>query len=139
MMPVKKIKIEVNDAEGNKITASFQGRIPREKVVRLLDLLELMGGVTNDQENHKDFTNLSKYEKLQLVLKRQFPIGFFSPQDAIIAYEDTLNEPIKASTASTYLTRLAKAGFLSKSGSRGNHQFKIKDISSIFESHKILS
>jgi hypothetical protein len=139
MMPVKKIKIEVNDAEGNKITASFQGQIPREKVVRLLDLLELMGGVTNDQENHKDFTNLSKYEKLQLVLKRQFPIGFFSPQDAIIAYEDTLNEPIKATTASTYLTRLAKAGFLSKSGSRGNHQFKIKDISSIFESHKILS
>ena len=126
-MPVKKIKIEVNDSEGNKITLSFQGKIPRNKVIQLLDFIELFGGVaykTNDY--NEQVSDLSKLEKLCLVVKRRFPIGWFTSQEALFAYEDTLNEPIGLSTVSTYLARLTNSGLLTRSGSRAERRYKIR-------------
>lgn len=42
----RKIRIEVQDNEGNTISVSFQGKIARNKVLQLLDFIELLGGIS---------------------------------------------------------------------------------------------
>lgn len=137
-MPTKKIKIEVYDGEGNKLSISFQGRLTRNRVLQLIEFTELLGGLPpTGSEDNRDLSPLSKFEKLKLVIKRRFPIGWFTTQEALIAYEDTLNEPIGLSTISTYLKRLAGLGFLSRAGSRSRYRFKIKRKEGIREKQRI--
>lgn len=137
-MPARRIKIEVHAGEGDKLTVSFQGRLTRNKVLQLLDFTELLSGVPSTEAEEKErLSDLSKYKKLQLVLKRRFPIGWFTPQDALTAYEDTLNEPIGLSTVSTYLARLTDRRFLSGSGSHARHRYKIRRRPPIREKQRL--
>lgn len=137
-MPTRRIKIEVRDGEGNKITVSFQGKLTRNKVLQLLDFVELLGGVPSTRpEDRELLSDLSKFEKLQLVLKRRFPVGWFTTQEALTAYEDTLNEPIGLSTVSTYLARLTDRGFLSRSGPRIRRRYNIRRRPAIREKQTI--
>lgn len=137
-LPTRSIRIDIRDGEGNKITVSFQGGLTRNKVLQLLDFVELLGGVPSIRhEDGEDLSDLSKFEKLQLVVKRKFPIGWFTSQEALTAYEDILNEPIGLSTISTYLTRLTDCGFMSRLGSRGSHRYKIRRRPAIREKQRI--
>ena len=43
-MPARKMRVELFDSEGNKYSVSFEGEITRDKAMRLLDLVELLGG-----------------------------------------------------------------------------------------------
>lgn len=132
------LKIEIQDDEGNKITVSFKGRLTRNKALQLLDFIGLLGGVaSNRPEDGEAPSDLSKFEKLQLVIKRRFPLGWFTSQEALLEYEDVLNEPLGLSTVSTYLARLTNQGFLSRSGSRVRRRYKIKRRPSIREKQRI--
>jgi hypothetical protein len=41
-----KITIEAQDRTGNRIAVSLQGRLRKQKILQLLDLIELLGGVS---------------------------------------------------------------------------------------------
>ena len=126
-MSTRRLKIEVNDGEGNKITVSFKGQLTRNKALQIIDFVELLGGVSSNRPEDVDtLSNLSKFKKLQLVVKSRFPIGWFTSQEALIEYEDVLNEPLGLSTVSTYLARLTSHGFLSRSGSRVRRRYKVR-------------
>jgi hypothetical protein len=132
------LKIEIRDDEGNKITVSFKGRLTRNKALHFLDFVGLLGGVaSNRAEDGNAPSDLSKFKKLQLVIKRRFPLGWFTSQEALVAYEDILNEPMGLSTVSTYLARLADQGFLSRQGSRVRRRYKMKERPSIQEKQRI--
>jgi hypothetical protein len=47
ILPSNKITIEARDRTGNKIAVSLQGRLRKQKVLQLLDLIELLGGVSS--------------------------------------------------------------------------------------------
>lgn len=124
-LPSNKIKININDAEGNRITISFEGKITRNKALQVLDFVELLGGSSRaDEENHPAY--LSKFDKIRNIIDRRFPIGWFTSQEVMIAYEDLLNEPIGLSTASTYLSRLVDKDVLVRSGSVADRRYKLK-------------
>jgi hypothetical protein len=132
------LKLELRDDEGNKITVSFKGRLTRHKALRLLDVVELLGGVASNRPGDGDApSDLSKFKKLQLVIKRRFPLGWFTSQEVLMAYEDILNEPMGLSTISTYLARLTDQDFLSRSGSRVRRRYKMKERPSIREKQRI--
>ena len=124
-MPANKVKVNINDEEGNKITISFEGRITRNKVLQVLDFVELLGGgsTSSEEKNSSDF---SKFDKIQNVIERKFPIGWFTSQEVMIVYEDLLNGPIGLSTVSTYLSRLVDRDILTKSGSAAERRYKLK-------------
>lgn len=124
-MPANRIRINVNDRDGNKLTISFEGKITRNKILQVLDFVELLGGVKTSGDE-KQYDSFSKFDKVQNVIERKFPIGWFSSQEVTMAYEDVFDEPIGLSTVSTYLSRLIKKNFLSRSGSVAERRYKLK-------------
>ncbi|MFQ6086845.1 MAG: hypothetical protein ACE5OV_02380, partial [Candidatus Bathyarchaeia archaeon] len=116
-MPVKKMRVEVFDGSGNRYTITFEGNVTREKALRLFDLIELLGGIPSVNPSLKETTSTySKFDKLRSILEKHFPIVWFSSRDAQLVYEQEFKEPISLSTVSTYLSRMADRGVLSKSG-----------------------
>ena len=126
-MSYPRVKIDVFDKEGNKISISLEGNITRKKVLHVLDLIELLNGASSTElVNAKPST--TKYDRLQLLIEREFPIGWFSSEQIHVAYEDAYIEPIGISTVSTYLSRLTKRGLLLRKGSRGKRMYRINRL-----------
>ena len=47
-MPARKIRVELFDSDGNRYTIAFEGQVTRDKALRLLDLVELLGGAPGE-------------------------------------------------------------------------------------------
>ena len=124
-MPVKKMRVEVFDGSGNRYTVTFEGNVTREKAIRLLDLVELLGGMPRDNPNFEETTsNYSKFDKLRSILEKHFPIVWFSSRNAQLVYEQEFKEPISLSTVSTYLSRMADREVLIKSGVSNRRRYR---------------
>jgi len=129
-MPTKKMRVELVDEDGNRYTIAFEGQISREKALRLLDLVELLGGMPSGGGNpgvNATVTDngLSKYDKVRMVLQKQFPIVWFSSREVQSIYEQELKEPISLSTVATYLSRMTRKGILMKTGASNRLKYKI--------------
>jgi hypothetical protein len=129
-MPTKKMRVELSDGEGNKYTVSFEGQITREKALRLLDLVELLGGGVSANVNSGTnllvpSNELSKYEKVYMLVQKSFPLVWFSSKDIQAAYEQEFKEPISLSTVATYFARMANKGILMKTGSANRLKYKV--------------
>jgi len=129
-MPARKMRVELFDSEGNKYTVSFEGQITREKAVRLLDLVELLGGgvsnnLTSEINLARANNELSKYEKIWMLIQKSFPLVWFSSKEVQVAYEQEFKEPISLSTVATYFTRMALKGLLVKAGTPNRLKYKI--------------
>jgi hypothetical protein len=125
-MPARKLRVEIFDSQGNRYTVTCEGSVNKEKVLRLLDLVELVGEA--EDENYKwrrtSFAN-TKFEKIRTIVEQHFPLEWFSSQDAKRACEQSLREHLSLSTVSTYLSRLADRGFLMRKGSSNQRRYKI--------------
>lgn len=106
------MRVEVYDEDGNRYTITFQGRVTRDRALRIFDMIELLGGMPTVEPELERKPRLSKIEKVQHVIQRDFPIVWFSAKELQSVYEKDLNEPISLSTVSTYLSRLADRGIL---------------------------
>ncbi len=105
--------MEVFDENGNRYTITFAGHITRDKALRLLDVVELLGGMPGLNPGVGDFpSELSKFDKVRLIVEKSFPIAWFSSKDVQSTYEQEFKTPISLSTVSTYLSRMAQRGVL---------------------------
>ena len=118
------MKVEVQDENGDRYTITFEGRISRDKALRIFDIVELLGGTGNNYYPSEPFKEASNVEKARLVVERFFPLVWFSPKEAKEVYEKEIKEPISHSTISTYLSRLSRKGFLVKTR-KSNRVFQI--------------
>lgn len=127
-MSAKKIRVEIFN-DGDRYTITFEGQITRDKTLRLLDLVELLGGMsTVNSDAIGAASELSKIEKVHLVVEKNFPLGWFSSKELQTVYENQFNEPISLSTTSTYLSRLTTRGFLIKKGGSNQLRYKITTV-----------
>jgi len=125
-MPAKKMRVEVFDGTGNKYTVTFDGQVTREKAVRLLDIVELLGGMPGTLPTESmPPADLPKLEKVRLVVEKHFPIVWFSAKDVQNLYEQEMKEPLSLSMVSTYLTRMADRGFLMKTGTVSSKRYRL--------------
>ena len=125
-MPARKMRVDVFDENGNRYTVTFQGDVTRDKALRLLDIVELLGGMPKtgselDQRN----SDLSKFDKIRYIVKENFPVVWFSSRDVQSLYEQKLKEPVSLSTVSTYLSRMADHGFLVKNRISNRLQYRM--------------
>jgi len=135
-MPAKKMRIEIFN-NGDRYTITFEGQVTRDKALRLLDLVELLGGMpTVDPEVTRSTSEVSKIEKVRLAAEKNFPVGWFSSKELQAAYEKQFNEPIRLSTTSTYLSRLADRGFFSKKGTSNKISYQIVTSISNYPVHE---
>jgi hypothetical protein len=133
-MPARKMRVELFDNDGNRYTIAFEGQVTRDKALRLLDLVELLGGAPSEGSAINSSTSLpsrvlSRFEKVQLVVQKSFPLIWFSSKDIQSVYEQELKEPVSLSTVSTYLSRMASKGMLLRTG--GSNSLKYKTAPSI--------
>lgn len=125
-MPARKMRVEIFNGSGDRYTITFEGQVTREKALRLLDLVELLGGlpIANPGLNRPK-SELSKIDRIRLIVERSFPIGWFSSGDIQSTYEEEFKEPISLSTVSTYLSRMADRGILTKNKTSNRRRYRI--------------
>ncbi len=128
-MPARKMRVELFDSDGNRYTIAFEGQVTRDKALRLLDLVELLGGAPGEGPAVNSSASLpnrvlSRFEKVQLVVQKSFPLVWFSSKDIQSVYEQELKEPVSLSTVSTYLSRMASKGMLLRTGGSNNLKYK---------------
>jgi hypothetical protein len=129
-MPARKIRVELFDGEGNRYTLGFEGQVTRDKALRLIEIVELLGGAPSEGSTVATGSSLpdrvlSRFEKVQAVIQKGFPLVWFSSRDIQLAYEQELKEPISLSTVSTYLSRMTSKGMLLRTGGPNSLKYKM--------------
>ncbi|MGQ9565833.1 MAG: hypothetical protein ACUVT5_04735 [Candidatus Bathyarchaeales archaeon] len=123
---MSKFKIEIHDAKGNRYTLIFEGKISRDKLLNLLDLVELLGDNANDDFDLKGaLKDMPKFAKLSNLVKACFMFRWFDSADAQRLYEQEYSEPIGLSTVSTYLARMVDRGFLLRKGTGNKVKYRL--------------
>jgi hypothetical protein len=108
----KRIKIELEDDEGTKYTLALEGTVSRDKLMKAMDMLEVMDVPLEHSRKAPDEGTF--FGKVQTVLETTFAAGDFSSSDVARELEDKYNQPVKLSTISTYLARLADKDYIKR-------------------------
>ncbi|MDG6983524.1 MAG: BlaI/MecI/CopY family transcriptional regulator [Nitrososphaerota archaeon] len=108
----KRIKIELEDEEGTKYTLALEGAVSRDKVMKAMDMLEVMD--VPMERPHRAPDEGTFFGKVQTLLETTFSAGDFSSSDVARELEEKYNQPAKLSTISTYLARLADKQFIKR-------------------------
>jgi hypothetical protein len=129
-MPAKRMRVELYDNEGNRYSVSIEGEVTRDKALRILDLVELLGGMPTGTGKPGPSTpfatrDLSKFGKVYTLLQKHFPMVWFSSREVQYVYEAELREPINLSTVATYLARLTVKGSVIKTGMANRLKYKL--------------
>jgi Penicillinase repressor len=106
----KRIKIELEDEEGTKYTLALEGKVSREKLMKAVDMLEVMDIPLEPSRRAPDEGTF--FGKTMTLLETTFAAGDFSSSDVAREFEDKYNQPVKLSTISTYLARLAEKQYI---------------------------
>ena len=110
-MPNRKIKIEFSDDEGSKYSISLEGKPSKDKLNKIMSVIEELDTASMNTETFNLDTTFNKTLKL---IEDKYPLGSFTSNDVLESFEDEYNNPIKLSTVSTYLTRLLEKGHLKR-------------------------
>jgi len=121
------MKVDVVDASGSRYTVTFEGNVTRDKAISLLEIVELLGGLPDNTglASSSRIQELSKFDRVKLIVERHFPIVWFTSKDVKTIYEQELGEPISLSTVSTYLSRMTHRGLIIENESSNHKKYKI--------------
>ena len=109
----KRVKIELEDEDGTKYTLALEGKVSREKLMKAVDMLEVMD-VPLDHGHTKAPDEGTFFGKVMVLLETTFSAGDFSSADVAKAFEDKYGQPVRLSTISTYLSRLAEKEYIKR-------------------------
>ncbi len=102
-MTRKKIRIDLEDADGAKYNFSLEGNVTREKMLKIFELMDLMN--IEEQGGLPQLDSVGS--KIWHLIDKNFPMGKFTSSQILEKFEDEYGEPIKLSIISTYLARFA--------------------------------
>lgn len=108
----KRIKIEVEDGEGTKFTLALEGKVSRDKLMKAVDMLEMMD--VPMERDHRAPDQGTFFGKVMSLLETEFAAGDFSSSDVARGLEERYGQPVKLSTVSTYLTRLVEREYIKR-------------------------
>ena len=127
-LPVKRLRIEFYDDSGCRHTISLEGPLTRDKIARILDYAELMGGLsspstTNDPSQYAR----TKLDRVRDLVVHAFRERTFCSDDVRRHYQQLYVDPIPLTTLATYLSRLVDRGLLHRSGSPGRWRYSLAE------------
>ena len=105
-MAKKRIRIDMEDADGARYDIKLEGNVTRDKVLKIFEMMDLM----NIEEEEKSVKMDSIGSKIWHIIDKFFPMGKFTSTNILEKYEDEFNEPVKLSVISTYLSRFTSKG-----------------------------
>ena len=105
-MAKKRIRIDIEDAEGVKYDIKLEGNITKDKVLKMFDMMNMID-IEEEQETPR-FDSVNA--KIWHVVDKYYQTQKFTSSDILERYEDEYNEPITHSVISTYLSRFSNKG-----------------------------
>ena len=113
----KKVKIELEDNAGSKYNLSLEGNFSKEKILQIIELMELvrsdsMDKITNSPQENNSIISVDS--KIWNIVEQSFYYNTFTSSDIVNIYNKKYNETIKLSIISTYLARYVKKGKLKR-------------------------
>ncbi len=109
----RRVRVEFQDEDGTKYTLAAEGKLTRRKVMKIMDLMELVDNQRMDIEPPSPDTT-TFFGKLLEMIDTSFPDVQFSSSDIAAAFEEKHNQPIPLSTVATYLSRLVDRGYMKR-------------------------
>ena len=109
----KRVKIELEDEDGTKYALTLEGKLSRDKLMKAADMLEIMD-VPFEHGRPKAPDEGTFFGKVMVLLETSFAAGDFSSADVAKAFEDKYGQPVRLSTISTYLSRLAEKEYIKR-------------------------
>jgi hypothetical protein len=106
----KRMKVEFTDNEGTKFILSIEGTLTKEKMNKIIEVYEFLGGERDKNEFEVD----TIFSRVARLIDEQFPASTFTTSELQAAYEDRYQQHIKLSTLSTYLNRLVDRRILKR-------------------------
>jgi len=106
-MAKKRIRIDMEDADGARYDIKLEGNVTREKVLKIFEMMDLMN-IEDEQETSTNMDSIGS--KIWHIVDKFFPMGKFTSTNILEKYEDEYNEPVKLSIISTYLSRFSSKG-----------------------------
>lgn len=118
----KRIKIELEDAEGGKYNLSLEGNLSKDKIQKVLQLVESLNVSKDDLDNNiqipiEQNNSLQKYDighnssknsigsKIWTLIENNFAFSSFTSSNIAESYEESYGEQLQLSLISTYLSR----------------------------------
>lgn len=125
----KRVKVEITDEEGTTYSLALQGKFSHDKVMRMMELIDLLGEGDHSglQVHPPDESTI--YGKILKLIQCDYSMKEFSSADIARDYEDKLASPIPLSTVSTYLSRLADRGLLNRQKFGNSWVYKLSHLS----------
>jgi hypothetical protein len=123
----KRFRIELEDAEGSKYNLSLEGNVSREKIMKIVEFMDLLNIESNGNGESETVSRspASVGDRIWSLVEGKFPYGGFTSTDILELYEDQHNEPIKLSIISTYLSRYSERGRLARNRQGKEWVYKI--------------
>jgi len=137
-----KMKLEAIDEDGVKTSMEFEGDLDKEvileRISKFIEALNLSSkpstksssSALQPNQNSQKEIDLSNYnqltikKRLKLFLIVKFENQWFTSREVKRKYDKEYQE-IGLSTVSTYLSRMAKEGYLQRRGNRVEREYKI--------------
>ena len=110
----KKVKVEITDEEGTTYSLALHGKFSHEKVMRMMDLIDLLGQADHNALRAVPPNESTTYGRILILIQSSYATKEFSSADIARDYEERHGSPIPLSTVSTYLARQADRGILSR-------------------------
>lgn len=118
----KRIKIELEDAEGGKYNLSLEGNLSKDKIQKVLQLVESLNVSKDDIDNNiqipmEQSNSSQKYDlgfnsstnsigsKIWTLIENNFAFSSFTSSNVAESYEESYGEQLQLSLISTYLSR----------------------------------
>ena len=124
-MRPRRLRMEFYDTEGVRHSITIDGPVTKEKVSRILDLVELMSGTPQASATALGLSP-RKFDRLAGTIMSQLRGRTFTSGEARKVFETTFKEKIPLSTVSTYLTRLAERGILERQQKKLGLVYRVK-------------
>ncbi len=124
-MKPRRFKLEFYDDDGVRHSITVDGHVTREKVAKLLDLVEIMSGTPVASASALGLSP-RKFDRLASTIISQLRDGEFTSTDAKQAFELAFHEKIPLSTVATYLVRLVERGVLQRNEMGQNLRYRVK-------------
>jgi hypothetical protein len=101
----KKIKIELEDENGEKYNLTLQGSLSKEKILNVIEFVQLFEKKTMDTSfKHKERSG-KLGSKLWSLITENFRYHTFTSSDLLRIYQDLYYERMQLSVISIYLSR----------------------------------
>jgi predicted transcriptional regulator len=140
----KRIKIELEDSQGDKYNLSLEGNFSKEKILYIMELVDLVQsgekphGNKNNASIDKELVSIDS--KIWHIIDQSFHKTSFTSSDIVEFYEEKYKESIKLSVISTYLSRYCTKGKLLRTKKLREYVYSLplpstKDLSSNYQNN----